>query len=74
MYLCAQDERNQFLQINAWFQFVSNLVLNSRVSDLSWNINKAIVDSRLRPQTCCNLANCIAMQEIVDCKLDANNE
>ena len=36
--------------------------------------NKAIVDSRLRPQSCCHLANCIEMQEIVDCKLDANNE
>ena len=36
--------------------------------------NKEIVDSRLRPQSCCHLANCIAMQEIVDCKLDANNE
>ena len=36
--------------------------------------NKAIVDSRLRPQSCCHLANFIEMQEIVDCKLDANNE
>ena len=36
--------------------------------------NKAIVDSRLRPQSCCHLAKCIEMQEIVDCKLDANNE
>ena len=37
-------------------------------------LNKAIVDSRLRPQSCYHLANCIEMQEIVDCKLDANNE
>jgi len=36
-------------------------------------LNKAIVDSRLRPQSCCHLANCIEMQKIVDCKLDANN-
>jgi len=36
--------------------------------------NKAIVDSRLRLQSCCHLANFIEMQEIVDCKLDANNE
>ena len=33
------------------------------------SINKEIVDSRLRPQSCCQLANCIEMQEIVDCKL-----
>ena len=36
--------------------------------------NKAIVDSRLRPQSCCYLAKCIEMQVIVYCKLDANNE
>jgi len=35
-------------------------------------LNKAIVDSRLRPQSCCHLANFIEMQEIVDCRLDAN--
>ena len=29
--------------------------------------NKEIVDSRLRPQSCCHLANFIEMQEIVDC-------
>jgi len=32
--------------------------------------NKAIVGSRLRPQSCCHLPNCIEMQEILDCKLD----
>ena len=37
-------------------------------------MNKEIVDSRLRPQSCCHLANFIEIQEIVDCKLDANNE
>jgi len=37
-------------------------------------VNKAIVNSGLRPQSCCHLANFIEMQEIVDCKLDANNE
>ena len=36
--------------------------------------NKAIVDSRRCPQSCCHLANGIEMQEMVDCKLDANNE
>jgi len=38
------------------------------------NQNKETVDSRLRPQSCCHLANCIEMQEILDCKLDANKE
>ena len=49
----------------------SNVIL-SNYTDRP-NTNKAIVDSRLRPQSCCHLANCIEMQEIVDCKLDANN-
>jgi len=46
------------------------------IATLIANCNKAIVDSRLRPQSCCQLANFIEMQEIVlvDCKLDANNE
>jgi len=34
-------------------------------------INKAIVDSRLRPQWCFHLANVTEMEEMLDCKLDA---
>ena len=56
-----QSEKHK-MSINQWIQSVSH------------NKNKAIVDSRLRPQSCWHLANCIEMQEIVDCKLDANNE
>jgi len=33
--------------------------------------NKAIVDSRLRPQWCFDLANVTEMEEMLDCKLDA---
>jgi len=33
--------------------------------------NKAIVDSRLRPQWCFHLANVTEMEEMLDCKLDA---
>ena len=38
-----------------------------------WNVfsNKAIVDSRLRPQWCFHLANVTEMEEMLDCKLDA---
>jgi len=32
---------------------------------------KAIVDSRLRPQWCFDLANVTKMEEMLDCKLDA---
>jgi len=42
-------------------------ILNFVVSHTSCR-NKAIVDSRLRPQSCCHLANCIEMQEIVGAK------
>jgi len=35
-------------------------------------LNKAIIDSRLRPQWCLHLANVIEMEEILDCKLDAH--
>jgi len=33
--------------------------------------NKAIVDSRLRPQWCFHLVNVTEMEEMLDCKLDA---
>jgi len=34
-------------------------------------VNKAIVDSRLRPQWCFHLANVTEMEQTLDCKLDA---
>jgi len=34
-------------------------------------LDKAIVDSRLRPQWCFHLANVTEMEEMLDCKLDA---
>ena len=34
-------------------------------------MDKAIVDSRLRPQWCFHLANVTEMEEMLDCKLDA---
>ena len=40
-------------------------------SKLNKLINKAIVDSRLRPQWCFHLANVTEMEEILDSKLDA---
>jgi len=40
------------------------------IDDLLEKKNKATVDSRLHPQSCCHLPNCIEMQETVDCKLD----
>ena len=35
------------------------------------NNNKAIVDSRPRPQWCFHLANVTEMEKMLDCKLDA---
>jgi len=69
-----KDEPSELLQQVAPFYGLAVFPVAYEVTNSVKALNKAIVDSGLRPQSCCHLTNCIEMQEIVDCKLDANNE
>jgi len=57
-----------------WFPMNSwSLLLSVKIRNISANHNKAIVNSRLRPQSCCHLANFIEMQEIVVTRIMNNS-
>jgi len=63
----TNKNNNRFIRLSAeWDPKRKCKILGS---GFKLNTNKAIVDSRLRPQSCCHLANSIEMQEIVDANL-----